>query len=38
MQREIEIILREMAEQVAIRFGRASKKKTVVSIYVGYSK
>lgn len=37
-QRDIEIILREMAEQVAIRLRRAGKKATVVSIYLGYSK
>ena len=36
--RDIEIILREMAEQVAIRLRRASKKTTLVSIYVGFSK
>lgn len=37
-QRDIEIVLREMAEQVAIRLRRAGKKTTVVSIHVGYSK
>ena len=37
-QRDIEIVLREMAEQVAIRLRRAGKKATVVSIHVGYSK
>ena len=37
-QRDIEIILREMAEQVAIRLRRASKKATVVSIHLGFSK
>jgi len=37
-RRDIEIILREMAEQVAIRLGRAGKKTTVVSIHLGYSK
>ena len=36
--RDIEIILREMAEQVAIRLRRAGKKTTLVSIYVGFSK
>lgn len=33
-----EIVLREMAEQVAIRLRRAGKKTSVVSIHVGYSK
>lgn len=37
-RRDIEIILREMAEQVAIRLRRAGKKTTVVSIHLGYSK
>ena len=37
-QRDIEIVLREMAEQVAIRLRRAGKKTTVVSIHIGYSK
>lgn len=37
-QRDIEIVLREMAERVAIRLRRASKKATVVSIHLGYSK
>ena len=37
-QRDTEIVLREMAEQVAIRLRRAGKKATVVSIHVGYSK
>lgn len=37
-QRDIEIVLREMAEQVAICLRRAGKKTTVVSIHVGYSK
>ena len=37
-QRDIEIVLREMAEQVAIRMRRIKKKATVVSIHVGYSK
>ena len=36
--RDIEIILREMAEQVAIRLRRAGKKTTLVSLYVGFSK
>ena len=34
--RDIEIILREMAEQVAIRLRRSGKKTTLVSIYVGF--
>lgn len=34
---EIEIVLKEIAEQVAIRIRRIRKKATVVSIYVGYS-
>lgn len=37
-QRNIEIVLREMTEQVAIRLRRAGKKTTVISIHVGYSK
>lgn len=37
-QRDIEIILREMAEQVAIRLRKIGKKATVVSIHLGYSK
>lgn len=37
-QREIELVLCEMAEQVAIRLRRARKKAQVVSIFVGYSK
>lgn len=37
-QRDIEIVLREMAEQVAIRLRRAGKTATVVSITLGYSK
>lgn len=37
-QRDIEIVLREMVEQVAIRLRRAGKKTTVFSIHVGYSK
>ena len=36
--RDIEIILREMAEQVAIRLRRAGKKTTLISLYVGFSK
>ncbi|WP_366094118.1 Y-family DNA polymerase [uncultured Finegoldia sp.] len=34
---EIEIVLREIAEQVAIRIRRIRKKASVVSIYVGFS-
>lgn len=34
---EIEIVLREMAEQVAIRLRRIHKKATVVAIHVGFS-
>lgn len=37
-QRDIEIIMREMAEQVAIRLRRAHKKTTCVSISIGFSK
>lgn len=37
-QRNIEIIMREMAEQVAIRLRRAHKKTTCVSISLGFSK
>lgn len=37
-QRDIEIIMREMAEQVAIRLRRAHKKTTCVSISLGFSK
>lgn len=36
-QEEIEIVLREMAEQVAIRIRRIRKKASVISIYVGFS-
>ncbi|WP_394991781.1 Y-family DNA polymerase [Streptococcus alactolyticus] len=36
-QREIEVVLAEMAEQVAIRLRKAHKKATIVSIHVGYS-
>lgn len=38
MTREIEIVLREMAEQVAIRLRKAKKKTTVVAIHLGYSR
>lgn len=34
---EIELVLREIAEQVAIRLRRIHKKASVVSIYVGFS-
>ena len=37
-QREIEIVLAEMAEQVANRLRKAQKKATIVSIHIGYSK
>lgn len=37
-QSEIELVLREMAEQVAIRMRRAHKKCCIVSIGVGYSR
>ena len=37
-QRDIELVLSEMAEQVAIRLRRAGKKAQVVSIFVGYSR
>ncbi len=37
-QRKIEIVLAEMAEQVAIRLREAGKKTTCVSIGVGYSR
>ncbi|MCO4648499.1 ImpB/MucB/SamB family protein [Streptococcus infantarius subsp. infantarius] len=37
-QRDIEIVLSEMAEQVAIRMRREHQKATVVSIFVTYSK
>lgn len=36
-QYEIELVLKEMAEQVAIRLRRIQKKATVVSIYIGFS-
>ena len=37
-QSDIELVLREMAEQVAIRLRRKHKKATVVHIMVGYSR
>ncbi|EGE54536.1 Y-family DNA polymerase [Streptococcus parauberis] len=37
-QREIELVLGEMAEQVAIRLRKAGKKTTCVSIGIGYSR
>ena len=37
-QKEIEIVLSEMAEQVAVRLRKAGKKTTCVSIGVGYSR
>ncbi|MDO4772899.1 MAG: Y-family DNA polymerase [Bacillota bacterium] len=37
VQGEIELVLREMAEQVAVRLRRRRKKAGVVAIYVGYS-
>lgn len=37
-QRDIEVVLSEMAEQVAIRMRREHKEATVVSIFVTYSK
>lgn len=37
-KREIEIVLSEMAEQVAVRLRKAGKKTTCVSIGVGYSR
>lgn len=36
-QREIEIVLSEMAEQVAIRLRRIKKKATTIAIYIGFS-
>lgn len=36
-QEDIELVLKEMAEQVAIRLRRAKKKAQRVSIYVGYA-
>ncbi|MGO5474072.1 DinB/UmuC family translesion DNA polymerase, partial [Streptococcus hyointestinalis] len=38
VQYEIELVLKEMAEQVAIRLRRARKKTTNVAIFIGYSK
>lgn len=37
-QADIELVFKEMAEQVAIRLRRRGKKATVVSIYAGFSK
>lgn len=37
-QYEIEIVLREMAEQVATRLRKIKKKATVVSIHIGFSR
>lgn len=37
-QRDIEIVLSEMAEQVSIRLRKAHKKASTVSIFVGYSR
>ncbi len=37
-QEEIELVLTEMAEQVAIRLRRARKKTTLVAIHLGYAK
>lgn len=37
-QRDIEIVLAEMAEQVAIRLRKRHRKATVVSIHVGFSR
>ncbi|MDQ0222483.1 Y-family DNA polymerase [Streptococcus moroccensis] len=37
-QAEIELVLKEMAEQVAVRLRKKGKKTSRVSIYVGYSK
>ncbi|MBM7642058.1 Y-family DNA polymerase [Streptococcus loxodontisalivarius] len=37
-QREIEVVLSEMAEQVAIQLRKEHKKATIVSIFVNYSK
>lgn len=36
-QKEIEIVLSEMAEQVAIRLRRIKKKATTIAIYIGFS-
>lgn len=38
VQYEIELVLKEMAEQVAIRLRRARKKTTNVAIFIGHSK
>ena len=38
LQRDIEIVLKEMAEQVAIRLRRLEKKTTLVAIHLSYSK
>lgn len=37
-QEDVELVLSEMAAQVAVRLRRAQKKATTVSIYVGYSR
>lgn len=37
-QRDIEVVLSEMAEQVSIRLRKAHKKASTVSIFVGYSR
>ena len=37
-QRDIELVLSEMAEQVAIRLRKRHRKATVVSIYIGFSR
>ena len=37
-QRDVEIVLAEMAEQVAIRLRKRQRKTTAVSIYIGFSK
>ncbi|MGT2665753.1 Y-family DNA polymerase [Streptococcus rifensis] len=37
-QKEIELVLKEMAEQVATRLRKKGKKTTRVSVYVGYSR
>lgn len=36
-QKEVEIVLSEMAEQVAIRLRRIKKKATTIAIYIGFS-
>lgn len=38
LQADIELVFKEMAEQVAIRLRKRRKKATVVSIYAGYSR